>query len=110
MDMNVSIIMQYLTAALTGIGILAFVVAAITQAIKDLPRLSTMPTSAVALVISLILCPVALVAICQYYNVVITWYMVFASFIAAFMVYLVSTGGWDALNKIWQRTKFSKDA
>lgn len=107
MELNVANIMQYLTIALTMIGVLAFVVATITQTIKDLPWFTKLPTSAVALVIALIMCPVALVAACQYYKVVIEWYMVFAAFIAAFVVYLVATGGWDALNKIWERTKYS---
>lgn len=51
----------------------------------------------VALTVSLILCPLA---------VVIVWYYVFASFIAAFIVYLVVTGGWERVVEMWQRTKY----
>ncbi len=35
-----------------------------------------------------------------------TWYYVFASFLAAFIVYLVSTGGWEKIKEIWDRTKY----
>jgi len=59
-----------------------------------------------ALVTSLILCPVALIILCTYYKMVITWYNVFASFIAAFVVYLVATGGWEKVKSIWDRTKY----
>ena len=51
----------------------------------------------VALTVSLLLCPLA---------VVIVWYYVFASFIAAFIVYLVATGGWERVVEMWQRTKY----
>ena len=106
--MNINVIMQYLTYGLALLGILAFIVSVIVQVIKDLPWLSKLPTSIVALVASLVLCPVALVVLCIYFKIVITWYYVFASFIAAFIVYLVSTGGWDTLKAIWDRTKYKK--
>ena len=74
--------------------------------IKEMPGLNKIPTSIVALVTSLILCPVALIILCTYYKMVITWYYIFASFIAAFVVYLVATGGWEKVKSIWDRTKY----
>ena len=50
---------------------------------------------------------VSVIISCQYFNIVITWYYVFASFIAAFIVYLVSTGGWEKVAEMWQRTKYN---
>ena len=44
--------------------------------------------------------------LCTYYKTVITWYYVFASFLAAFVVYLVATGGWEKVKEIWDRTKY----
>lgn len=105
MDMNV--IMQYVTYGLAALGVLAFMVSAVVQVIKELPKLNKIPTSIVALVTSLILCPVAVVVMCIYYKIVITWYYVFASFLAAFIVYLVSTGGWEKVKDIWDRTKYA---
>lgn len=106
--MNMEILMQYVTYALMAIGGLAFLVAVIVQVIKELPWLKGVPTSVVALAVSLILCPLAVVIACQYFKIVIVWYYVFASFIAAFIVYLVATGGWERVAEMWQRTKYNK--
>ena len=105
--MNMELLMQYVTYALMAVGVAAFLVSCITQVIKDLPWVTKIPTSVVALCVSLILCPVVVIA-CQYYNIVIEWYYIFASFIAAFIVYLVATGGWERVTEIWQRSKYSK--
>ena len=106
--MNMEIMMQYVKYALMAIGVLAFLVAAIVQVIKELPGLQRVPTSLVDLAVSLILCPLAVVIVCQYLNIVITWYYVFASFIAAFIVYLVATGGWERVGEMGQRTLYNK--
>lgn len=106
--MNVEILMEYITYALIAVGVLAFLVSAITQVIKEMPALKNIQTNAVALVTALILCPVSVIIACQYFNIVITWYYVFASFIAAFIVYLVSTGGWEKVSAMWNRTKYKK--
>ena len=74
--MNVELMMQYITYFLMAVGVLAFLVSAIVQVIKELPGLQRVPTSVVALAVSLILCPLAVVIACQYFKVVITWYYV----------------------------------
>ena len=107
--MNTEIIMQYITYALIAIGILAFFVSAITQVIKEMPGLKNVQTNIVALVISIILCLVAVPIIClAILQIAIAWYYFIAAVIAAFLVYLVATGGWEKLSEIWNRTKYSK--
>ena len=106
--MNMEFFMQYVTYALMAIGGLAFLVAVIVQVIKELPWLQQIQTSVVALAVSVILCPLAVVIACQYFKIVIVWYYVFASFIAAFVVYLVATGGWERIIGIWERTKYNR--
>lgn len=106
--MSMELLMQYVTYALMAVGIMAFLVSMITQVVKDLPWLTQIPTSVVALCVSLILCPVVVVIACQYFKIVIEWYYIFASFVAAFIVYLVATGGWERVTEIWQRTKYNK--
>ena len=106
--MNVELLMQYVTYALMAVGVLAFIVSIITQVIKEMPVLKNIQTNAVALAVASILCPVAVVVACQYFKIVIEWYYVFASFIAAFIVYLVSTGGWERVSEMWNRTKYNK--
>lgn len=108
MTFNMETLMQLVTYLLIGIGVAAFIVSAITQVIKEMPYLKKIQTNAVVLAVALILCPVAVIIACQYFNIVITWYYIFASFIAAFIVYLVSTGGWEKVSEMWNRTKYSK--
>ena len=86
--MSMELLMQYVTYALMAVGIMAFLVSMITQVVKDLPWL--------------------VVIACQYFKIVIEWYYIFASFVAAFIVYLVATGGWERVTEIWQRTKYNK--
>ena len=107
--MNMELLLQYVTYALMAVGVAAFLVSCVTKVIKDLPWLTLVPTSVVALIVSMILCPVAVIVACQYYKIVIEWYYIFASFVAAFIVYLVSTGGWERLKDIWDRTKYKKE-
>lgn len=106
--MNMELLIQYMTYILAVIGGLAFLVAVVVQVIKELPWLNQIQTSVVALVVSMILCPLAVVIACQYFKIVIVWYYVFASFIAAFVVYLVATGGWERVTAIWKRTKYNR--
>lgn len=105
---NMEVLIQYMTYILAAIGGLAFVVAVVVQVIKELPYLQGIQTSVVALAVSLILCPLAVVIACQYFKIVIVWYYVFASFIAAFVVYLVATGGWERIAGIWERTRYHR--
>lgn len=105
---NMELLMQYAAYILAAIGGLAFLVAVVVQVIKELPWLQKIQTSVVALAVSVILCPLAVVIACQYFEIVIVWYYVFASFIAAFVVYLVATGGWERITGIWERTKYNK--
>lgn len=106
--MNMELLMQYVTYALMAVGLLSFMVSVIVQVIKEMPYLVQLPTSVVALATSMIICPLAVIISCQYFKIVIVWYYVFASFIAAFIVYLVATGGWDRVHEMWNRTKYKK--
>ena len=108
--MNIEILMQYLTYALIAVGVLAFLVSVITQVIKEMPWINKFQTNAVALIISLILCPLAVIILCIYLQMVIIWYYIAGSVIAAFIVYLVATGGWEKVSEMWNRTKYKKNA
>lgn len=106
--MNVNELMQYISWLLIAVGVMAFVVSVVTQVIKSWPGLEQLPTSAVVIVLSLVLCPAAMVSLCAWKQAPITWYMIFACFIAAFVVALVSMNGWEKVNEIWQRTRYPK--
>ena len=106
--MNVEMLIDYVTYALIVIGVLAFLVSIITQVIKEMPGLKNIQTNAVVLVIALILCPLAVVILCIYLQIAIMWYYIAGSVIAAFIVYLVATGGWEKVAEMWGRTKYNK--
>lgn len=107
--MNVNEMMQYISYLLIAIGIMAFIVSIITQVIKSWPKLDTLPTSAVVIVLSLVLCPVAFIAMMSWLNQPIEWYMIFACFLAAFVVALVAMDGWERLKEIWDRTGYKNN-
>lgn len=104
--MNMELLMQYITYVLIAIGVLAFLTSIITQVIKEMPGLKNIQTNAVALVIALILCPLAVVILCIYLQMKIMWYYIVGAVIAAFIVYLVATGGWEKVSEMWNRTKY----
>ena len=104
--MNMELLMQYITYVLIATGVLAFLTSIITQVIKEMPGLKNIQTNAVALVIALILCPLAVVILCIYLQIAIMWYYIIGAVIAAFIVYLVATGGWERVKEMWDRTKY----
>lgn len=106
--MDVNLIMQYVSYVLIAIGVMAFLVSVITQVIKAWPGLDKLPTSAVVIVLSLVLCPACLAAMFYWQGRPIEWYMVFACILAAFIVALVAMDGWERLKEIWDRTGYKK--
>lgn len=102
-------IMQYMTGFLILVGVLAFLTSLIVQVVKELPGIKNIQTNVVALAVAAVLCIVAMLLLCTYYNVPVVWYYIVAALIAAFLVYLVATGGWEKLKAIWDRTKYKKE-
>lgn len=83
------------------VGIMAFIVSAITEALKKWTWFdSKVPTALTVILLSLILCPACLLGLASYYGVATSWFMVFASFIAAFIVALVSMDGWERVTEL----------
>lgn len=107
--MNIETMMQYVTYGLILAGVLAFLTSLIVQVIKELPWIKNIQTNVVALVVSAVLCIVAMMLLCTYYNMPVVWYYVVAALVAAFIVYMVATGGWEKLKAIWDRTKYNKE-
>ncbi len=106
--MSMELLMQYVMYMLAGIGVLAFFVSVVVQVVKEMPGLNKIQTNAVALVVALILCPLAVVILCIYFKMALLWYYIVGAVIAAPIVYLVATGGWEKVAEMWQRTKYNK--
>lgn len=106
--MDVNVIMQYVSYLLIAIGILAFMVSSVTQVIKSWPGLDKLPTAAVVIVLSLILCPATLYAGLSLLRKPIEGYMVFACLIISMLVALVAMDGWERLKEIWDRTRYKQ--
>lgn len=83
------------------IGVMAFIVSVITEALKKWTWFDRkVPSELVVICLSLILCPACLFGLASYYGIAIEWFMVFASFIAAFVVALVSMDGWERVTDL----------
>lgn len=106
--MDMEILMHYVTYGLVAVGGLAFLTAVIVQVVKEMPGLKNIQTSAVALAVSLVLCLLAVPIVCQYFSIAVIWYYWIAAVIAAFIVYLVATGGWERVAEMWKRTKYNR--
>lgn len=84
-------------------GILAFVVSAIVEVIKELPFLKKTPTQLIVIITSLIVVPVTMFGMAAYFKTVIEWYMIFASFIAALIIAFIAMYGWERLTELAER-------
>ena len=106
--MNINEMMQYVSYLLIAIGVMAFIVSVITQVIKSWPGLDRLPTSAVVIVLSLLLCPASFVAMMSWMKQPIRWWYLFACMIAAFVVALLSMDGWERVREIWDHTGYKE--
>lgn len=106
--MEIDTIMKYVSYLLTAIGVMAFLVSAITQVIKSWPKLDSLPTAAVVIALSLILCPLTFMAVMAWQQKSVTWYMLVACMIVACIVALIAMDGWEKVTDIWTRTHYKK--
>lgn len=93
-----------LSSIILLLGILAFLVSVVTEVLKRWAWLDRMiPSSLLVIIVSLVICPLTLLALCAYIQMAITWYMVFGAFVAAFVVALVAMDGWERVTDLANR-------
>lgn len=94
-------ITQEVSQVISFIGIMAFIVSAITEAVKKWAWFEKrVPTALTVIVLSLILCPLCALGLAAHYGVAVTWFMLTASFIVAFIVALVAMDGWERVTDL----------
>lgn len=92
------------TKLIAVLGILAFIVSVITEVLKHLEWLEgKLPTGMVVFLISILICPASILGMLAYLKQPITWFMVFASFIAAFIVALIAMDGWERVAELGKK-------
>ena len=86
------------------VGVMAFIVSCITETLKKWTWFDDkVPTALTVIILSLNLCPAGMLGMAAYYGVPVEHFMVFASFIAAFIVALVSMDGWERVTELAER-------
>lgn len=78
----------------------AVLVSLVTEALKAVPAVDAMPTKLVCYLAALILTTPCFLAMMAWLGQPVRWYMVFASFMASFIVAKVSMSGWDDLMEL----------
>lgn len=106
--MDINMIMQYASYVFMAIGMMAFLVSAVTQIIKELPVFKEIPTAVLVFALAMILCPSSFLAMMAWMEHPVEWYMIFACMMAAFIVALVALDGWERVKNIWDRTKYKE--
>lgn len=97
------------TTLLFVIGILVGVTNILTEVLKKV-LWNKIPSSLLALVISLAVTLIAFFAYCAMYSIVITWYYVAAAIVVGFMVAYAAMFGFDKLKEViesWITTRNS---
>lgn len=85
------------------IGGCAFLTSVVTEGIKSIEKLDRLPTKLLCYIVAVILTPLAFCGVMAWMRQPVEWFMVFASFLASFVVAKVSMGGWDDVTELAQR-------
>lgn len=94
---------QMLAVVVAFIGVCAFVTALIVELTKAVERINALPTKLVCYVVALPVTILTFLAVMSAMSLVIEWYMVFAAFLASFVVAKVSMSGWDDVTELYKR-------
>lgn len=100
---TVETIMANISIVIIVVAVLCTVISVITEFTKEIGFLKKIPTSLQVLVLSLIVCVVALFMYLSYAKIAFVWYYLVAVILASFLVAIICTKGWDYLIDIWKR-------
>ena len=97
-----------ITTLLTIIGLLVALTNIITEVIKK-ATWDKIPTSLLAVIVSLVITLVAFFAYCQISQIVATWYFIVAAVVVGFMVAYAAMFGYDKLKEILAQWRVIKN-
>lgn len=98
-------LMNYITIAMAIVGVLAFLVSAITEVTKGIGFLKRIPTDLQVIALSLAISVIAYFAYCSYNRIEAVWYLVIGVILLGFLVAFVAMYGWDKFTELWSRFK-----
>lgn len=85
------------------ISVCAILTSLITEVLKKVPVIDKYPTMLVCYIVAAILTPSTFYAMMAFMKQPVEWFMVFASFLASFVVAKVSMNGWDDVTELGER-------
>lgn len=92
-----------MTVLVTFLGVCAFTTALVVEGLKSFLAIDRLPTKLVCYCVAAILTTPIFCGLMAYMKQPIEWYMVFASFLASFVVAKVSMNGWDDVTELASR-------
>lgn len=90
---------------LGALAIMAFMVNIIVELTKNLGILKKVPTSAYAILVSLVLTVIVYFAIIGSFSLGVVWYEFVLTVFSGFITAYIAMFGWSKLNEIWLRFK-----
>lgn len=97
------LIAEYLPVLILIIGVMAFLVSAVVQAIKNVGFLKRIPTDAVVIVLSIAFAVLALYAYAAIAVIVVPWYGVVGAIVLGFVVAFIAMFGWGKIRSLYLR-------
>lgn len=101
--------LEYLTqnaVVIMGImGFLAFVINIIVEMTKELPVIKKMPTKAYVLIVSVVVCVLAIIIYAAVVGMQLQWYYIVLAIFGAFIIGYLAIYGWDTLKELYDRYK-----
>lgn len=94
---------QALAFIMAFVGICAFVTSLVVEFLKCVPGVGRLPTKLVCYVVAIVITTPVFIAMMAWMSQAVEWYMVFAAFLASFIVAKVSMSGWDDVAELYRR-------
>lgn len=98
-----------LVTVLAAIGILSFISSLIVQVTKEIPGIASIPTKLWAIIISMIVCILAVVIYFQVKQIELIWYHIIFAILAGFIVSFIAIFGWDTFKELYDKFKYGAE-